>query len=37
MSEIKTSKFLSVDSVKEHSNSHGTTLYHNLQMENGIR
>ena len=35
MSEIKTSKILSVDLVKEHSNSHGTTLYHNLQMENG--
>ena len=35
MSEIKTSKILSVDKVNEFTNSYGTTFYHNLQMDNG--
>ena len=35
MSEIKTSKILSVDKVNEYTNSYGTTFYHNIQMENG--
>ena len=35
MSEIKTSKILSVDSVKEYSTNNRIIYYHNLQMENG--
>ena len=35
MSEIKTSKILSIDKVNEYTNSYGKTFYHNLQMENG--
>ncbi len=35
MSEIKTSKILSVDSVKEYSTNNRVIYYHNLQMENG--
>jgi len=35
MSEIKTSKILSVDSVKEYSSNNRKIYYHNLQMENG--
>lgn len=32
---MKTSKIKKVVTVKPHTNSHGTTFYHNLEMENG--
>ena len=35
METIKTSKIKKVESAKPYAGKHGTTIYHNLEMENG--
>ena len=32
---MKKSKIARIESTKEHTNNFGTTIYHNLEMENG--